>query len=108
MKRLAFRKDPRDMSDAEKIIVNYPLTAREEELLVPIVERLLAEGKEIPESSQELLEYLYDVWQDDLGRWCVHNKDSKYSKESDHRIYGSKEDADLAISFHADNGYWPD
>lgn len=58
MKRLAFRKDPRDMSDAEKIIVNYPLTAREEELLVPIVERLLAEGKEIPESSQELLELL--------------------------------------------------
>ena len=47
-------------------------------------------------------------WKDDLGRWCVHNQESKYSKESDYKIYGTKKEAERAASFYKKNGRWPD
>jgi len=31
----------------------------------------------------------YEIWQDDLGRWCVHNPSSRYSRDSDHRTFGT-------------------
>ena len=56
MKRLVYRKDARDMTKSEAILTDYPLTAEEEAEIVPFVGYLLEEGKEIPESSEELLE----------------------------------------------------
>jgi len=35
----------------------------------------------------------YEIWQDDLGRWCVHNPSSKYSRDSDHRTFGTLQQA---------------
>ena len=56
MERLVFRKKARDLTEAESILTDYPLSAEEELDLVPYVEHLLYEEKEIPESSEELLE----------------------------------------------------
>ena len=39
----------------------------------------------------------FEIWQDDLGRWCVHNLESPYSRESDHKIFSSLEDAKRAV-----------
>jgi hypothetical protein len=50
----------------------------------------------------------FDIWKDDLGRWCVHDQESKYSKETDHRIYGTKKEAERAASFFKEYGHWPD
>jgi hypothetical protein len=50
----------------------------------------------------------FDIWKDDLGRWCVHTQESKYSKESDYKIYGTKKEAEKAASFYKENGHWPD
>ena len=35
----------------------------------------------------------FEVWEDDLGRWCVYNEDSPYSRESDHQVFGNLWDA---------------
>jgi hypothetical protein len=35
----------------------------------------------------------YEIWKDDLGRWCVYNPMSKYSRDSDYRAFGSLEQA---------------
>ena len=48
----------------------------------------------------------YEIWKDDLGRWCVHCKDSPYSKESDHKIYHSREEAARAAERHRETGQW--
>lgn len=39
----------------------------------------------------------FEIWQDNLGRWCVYNTESLYSRESDHKIFGSLKDAKRAI-----------
>ena len=48
----------------------------------------------------------YKIWRDDLGRWCVHNENSPYSKESDHKIYGSRAEAERAAKRHKETGQW--
>ena len=48
----------------------------------------------------------YEIWKDDLGRWCVHCKDSPYSKEADHKVYGTKKDAEEAAKRHKEAGRW--
>jgi hypothetical protein len=35
----------------------------------------------------------YEIFRDDLGRWCVYNPMSKYSRDSDHRVFFSLEQA---------------
>lgn len=62
LKRLVARKDARKLTEAENVLVDYPLTAEEELQLVPYVEYLLEEGEAIPESSEELLEG-FSIWQ---------------------------------------------
>jgi hypothetical protein len=62
LKRLVARKDARELTEAENVLVDYPLTAEEELQLVPYVEYLLEEGEAIPESSEELLEG-FSIWQ---------------------------------------------
>lgn len=62
LKRLVARKDARELTEAESVLVDYPLTAEEELQLVPYVEYLLEEGEAIPESSEELLEG-FSMWQ---------------------------------------------
>lgn len=62
LKRLVARKDARELTEAESVLVDYPLTAEEELQLVPYVEHLLEEGEAIPESSEELLEG-FSTWQ---------------------------------------------
>ncbi len=48
----------------------------------------------------------YQIWKDDLGRWCVSSEESAYSKESDHKIYGAREEAEQAAKRHRDTGRW--
>ena len=80
MDRIIFRKDIRELSEAEIVLSDYPLTAEEEEMLVPVVERLLADGKEIPESSEELLELCAETKDVTLHKdgtvtyWSVHKQ----------------------------------
>lgn len=50
----------------------------------------------------------FEIWQDNLGRWCVHNEESPYGRESDRRIYGTKREAEEAARFYRDNGRWAD
>lgn len=56
MERLVSRKRAGEFTKAEEILIDYPLSAVDEAKLIPIVEALLEEGIEIPESSEELLE----------------------------------------------------
>ena len=48
----------------------------------------------------------YEIWKDDLGRWCVRNEESPYSKESDHKTYGSRAEAERAATRHKETGQW--
>ena len=57
-KRVVYTKEPADFTEAENIIIDYPLSAEEEKELIPVVEMLLEAGQEIPGSSQELLEII--------------------------------------------------
>ena len=47
-----------------------------------------------------------EIWKDDLGRWCVRNEESPYSKESDHKVYGAKVEAQQAARRHKETGQW--
>ena len=31
----------------------------------------------------------YKIYKNNLGRWCVHNSQSPYGKESDHKVFGT-------------------
>ena len=42
----------------------------------------------------------YEIWKDDLGRWCVYCEESPYSKESDHKVYRTKKEAVNAAKKH--------
>ena len=35
----------------------------------------------------------YEIWLDDLGRWCVYCEKSPYTKESDHKVFNTKKEA---------------
>ena len=43
----------------------------------------------------------YEIWKDDLGRWCVYNPNSRYDRSSDHKVFYTleqvKEYVDLQI-----------
>jgi predicted DNA-binding transcriptional regulator AlpA len=47
-----------------------------------------------------------EIWRDDLGRFCVHNPESPYSRESDHRVYGALKEAKQAIDIFCTYGRW--
>jgi len=50
----------------------------------------------------------FDIWKDDLGRWCVHCKESPYSRESDHRTFRTKKEAEAFARQWKDDGRKPD
>lgn len=58
MKRLVHQKKVGEFTEAESILIDYPLSAEEELRLIPYVENLLEVGEPVPESSEELLEGL--------------------------------------------------
>jgi len=33
----------------------------------------------------------YKIYKNNLGRWCVHNSQSPYGKESDHKVFGTQQ-----------------
>lgn len=46
----------------------------------------------------------FEIWRDNLGRWCVHNPESPYSRENDQKIFGSLDDAKRAIDNYIEYG----
>jgi len=48
----------------------------------------------------------FEIYQDDLGRWCVYNPKSSYSRDCDSLVFGSLQQAKKAIDFYLQNGYF--